>query len=367
MDPIDDPNPLKTAARIGLLGDLHGDLEHLLIVVRTMWGRGVDVMIQVGDFGFVWSGEDYQRTLDKISRRLRSRGQTLYWIDGNHEDFDVLYSKFPVDADGVRWLRPNIAHLPRGYRMALSSGRSVAVLGGANSIDRRLRTEGVDWWPAESITDENLAALGRQHADILIGHEAPLHVSDLDRELRATSGAWRPSEQKYAGESRRMYHRGFMAVRPRLSIGGHYHRHVDQELTFGEGAHAFRCRVVTLDMNGPKNMSQAILDVGSLHLEFFTRDDATVVRLSRRSHGKWLVKTQDAVHAFDLDYQTVERRPNPGARPSPTIDQPRPLLDIRMLHVGSVGIWMLDPVDEHIPYYDHFSSTIEHIERVAEL
>jgi hypothetical protein len=367
MNSADAPNPLATAMRVAVLGDVHGDLGHLLIVARTMWKRGVDVLLQIGDFGFVWNGEDYQRNLDKISRRLRNRGQSLFWIDGNHEDFAILQDKFPVDADGARWLRPNIAHLTRGYRTTLASGRSLAVLGGANSIDRRLRTAGRDWWPGESITEGDLASLGTEHADILIGHEAPLHVPDLDRELAATSGAWRPSEEEYAADGRRMFHRAFMAVRPRLVVSGHHHRHVDQHLSFGDGVDAFRCRVVILDKNEPKAISQAILDVASLHLEYFTRDDATVVQLDMRDRGKWLVGTHDAVHAFDLDNRTVERRPNPGARPSPTIDQPRPLLDIRMLYVGGVGIWTLNPVDDHVPYWDHFSPPIEHIVRVAEL
>jgi predicted phosphodiesterase len=367
MNSVDATNPLATATQLGVLGDVHGDLEHLLITARTMWSRGIDVLLQAGDFGFTWGVDNYQKDLDKISRRLRNRGQTLYWVDGNHDDFNVLYDKFPIDPDGLRRLRPNIIHAPRGYRTVLSSGRVLAVLGGANSIDRTLRTEGVDWWPAESITEADLAALGADHADILIGHEAPLHVPDLDRELEANPRGWRPSAHEYAEKSRRMFHRGFMAVRPQLTVGGHYHWHVDQELSFGEGEDAFRCRVVILDKNGPKNIAQAVLDVSSLNLEFFDRDDAEVIRLSRRSRGKWLVKTLDAVHAFDFDNRTVERRPNPGARPSPTIDQPRPLLGIRLLRVGSVGIWTLNPVEECVPYYDHLSSTIKHIERVAEL
>jgi predicted phosphodiesterase len=368
MSPVDSANPLASATRVAVLGDLHGDLAHLTVCAATAWKRGVDVLLQTGDFGFAWGTDNYQKDLDKISRRLRNRGQTLYWVDGNHDDFNILYEKFPLDPDGLRRLRPNILHAPRGYRTVLSSGKVLAVLGGANSIDRTLRTEGVDWWPEESITEGDLAALGADHADILIGHEAPLHVPDLDRELEANPRGWRPSAHEYAAESRRMFHRGFMAVRPQLSLSGHYHTHLDQDLSFGGGEDAFRCRVVILDKNEPKAKSQAILDVASMHLEYFTRDDAKVVRLDVRDRGKWIVRTHDAVHAFDLDNRTVERRPNPGARPSPTIDQPLPLLDIRMLHVGGVGIWTLDPLEErHSPYWDHFSPPIEHIERVAEL
>jgi hypothetical protein len=48
------PQTLQVAPRIGLLGDLHGDMEHLLLVAKTMREHGVFVMVQLGDFGFVW-------------------------------------------------------------------------------------------------------------------------------------------------------------------------------------------------------------------------------------------------------------------------------------------------------------------------
>ena len=365
-------NPLQTARMVGLLGDVHGDLNHLLTAARTFWARGVDVIVQLGDFGVVFSGEDFEKNLTKISRRLAKRNQTLYWLDGNHEDFDILYEKFPVDTDGLRRLRHNVIHMPRGYNMELAPYKAVTppnvlgVLGGANSIDRSLRTEHIDWWPQEQISEADLAALGSEHVDILLGHEAPLHVRTLDEDQGADRTGWRPSDYAYAAKGRRMFHQGFMAVRPRLHVGGHWHRWVDEVVEYGEADARFRCRVAILDMNGPQNIALAILDVGTLWLQFFTRGDAWVDGLDDRDAGKWLVHTGDAIHAFDLDAQTVERRPRPGARRS-SIDKPRPLLQLRMVHVGIRGLWLVNPDDERIPYSKYESSVIERIERVAEL
>jgi hypothetical protein len=366
------PNPLQTARTIGLLGDVHGDLDHLLTAMRTFWARGVNVVLQLGDFGFIWKGDNYEKALDKISRRLSGRNQTLFWIDGNHEDFDILYEKFPVDNDGLRRLRPNIIHLPRGYRTELApyddttTPHVLGVLGGANSIDRSRRTEHADWWQLEQITEADLAALGSDHVDVLLGHEAPLNVRGLDDDAGADRTGWRPSELAYAAEGRRMFHQGFMAVRPQLHVGGHWHRWIDERVEYGEADARFRCRVVVLDMNGPRNISLAILDVGTLALQFFTRSDSWVNRLDDRDAGKWLVHTADAVHAFDLDARTVERRPGPGARRS-SIDQPLPLLQLRRGHIGIQGLWVLNPEDEAIPYSKYESSVIERIERVTEL
>ena len=63
-------NPLQTDRKIGLLGDVHGDLDHLLTAVRTFRAHGVSAVVALGDVGIVWPGENWNKTLDKISRRL---------------------------------------------------------------------------------------------------------------------------------------------------------------------------------------------------------------------------------------------------------------------------------------------------------
>ena len=147
-------------------------------------------------------------------------------------------------------------------------------------------------------------------------------------------------------------------------MGGHWHRHVDTILAFGDGTRPFSCRVVVLDMNGADTLGQAILDTATLHLEFFTRGDSKVERLSMRDQGRWVVHTAVADLVFDLDARTVERRPRPSARQSPHVDRPLPLLDIRILHTGVIAIYTLDPLDEHVPYRDQFSSAaVDKIER----
>lgn len=266
---------LSTAGLVGVLGDTHGDMEHLLIVSHTMWSRGVSVLLVLGDFGFVWPGYNWDNALDKLSRRLAKKNQTLFWLDGNHEDFRTLYAKFPVSDDGLRRLRPNIIHLPRGYRTRLASGKTLAVLGGANSVDFGDRAEGSSWWAEELITEADLEALGTAHADVLVGHDAPRGVPSLDAWLEATNHFWPDDGVTYSNAGRRMLHRGFLQVRPDLYLGGHYHRHVDDTVQFDTGVQSFTSRVVILDMNGSSSaISQAILDVHSLELQFFARAES---------------------------------------------------------------------------------------------
>jgi hypothetical protein len=265
---------ISTTKLIGVLGDTHGDMHHLLIVSETMWIRGVSVLLVLGDFGFVWPRRNWAIDLSKISRRLAGRGQVLYFLDGNHEDFTRLY-RHPIGADGLRWLRPNIAHVPRGYRTTMLSGKTFAALGGANSVDAASRTVGSSWWREESITDDDLAHLGEQHADVMVGHDAPLDVPELDRRLAATDHWWSEAGKAYSAAGRQMFHRGFLQVRPQLYLGGHYHHHVDETVEYEADGEAFSCRVVILDMNEGRGWSQGILNVASLDLQYFARDDST--------------------------------------------------------------------------------------------
>ena len=275
-DPVE---TLATATRIGFLGDTHGDLEHVLRVARTMAARRIRTLLVLGDFGFIWPRENTGNILNKLSKRLADRGQSLFFVDGNHEDFRRLL-KFPVGADGLRWIRPNLAHIPRGYRTRLVSGRTLAALGGANSVDSVLRQEGYSWWAEEAITDADLAALGDDPADILIGHDAPMNLPTLDRRLAETAGLWPAAGREYAAAGRAVFHRGFIQVQPQLYLGGHYHRFIDETVAYGAGETGFVARVVILDKNGSKDaISQAILDMATLELTFFGRDHSTATEL----------------------------------------------------------------------------------------
>jgi len=259
------PCPLTLAEHVGFVGDLHGDLGALLAAARSLRGLGVDIGIAAGDFGFVWPGVNYKRTLDKISNRLQDLDFTLYFVDGNHEWFPELFT-YPVGVDGQRRVRENVIHLPRGYRTTLTSGREFAALGGANSIDRDERREGHDWWPEETISESDLVSLGDGPVDLMVGHDAPLRVPSLDWALAANELGLSEEMQEYSFAGRRALHRGFSALQPELYIGGHYHRFIDEIVDFDDWRSTFRTRVVLLDQASQGNQSTAIVDSSTLEV-----------------------------------------------------------------------------------------------------
>jgi len=139
-----------------------------------------DYLIICGDFGGVWDGgrEDlyWRRWLDR-------KNFTTLFIDGNHENFDLLRGFETVDFCGGRAHRisDSIYHLMRGQIYSID-GRSIFSFGGAQSHDRAIRTEGISWWreelPSEAEINEaraNLDAAGRR-VDIVLTHCAPTSV-----------------------------------------------------------------------------------------------------------------------------------------------------------------------------------------------
>jgi hypothetical protein len=168
-----------------LVGDVHGNLPwllHVLYEADKLFTRASEpaprIVIQLGDFGFrpVPDNPDLQA----LNAALAAAGMELWWIDGNHDWHPDIARLNDCDNPGSMADPgvalpgfPRIQYLPRGTRWNWRGRRWLAV-GGAASVDRLARTEGVDWWPTEEITEEQedaIIAVGP--ADVLLAHDCP--------------------------------------------------------------------------------------------------------------------------------------------------------------------------------------------------
>lgn len=255
-----------TPPLLGLVGDVHGQAAHAVAAVDALHARGVTEVHFLGDFGMVWSGRNSDdMALKRLRLALEANGQTAFVTGGNHENYDRLLAIEP-DGAGIRWIRKNIGLLPRGWRALTPSGRVIASLGGANSIDRYSRKAGVSWWPQEQITEEDLAALGTDLVDVLLAHDSPMSGA-LDERLRAGNHLWPAAGLAYSHEGHVMFHRGFRQVKPRLVVSGHYHLFLDVVESFrDEDGAEFESRVVILhESRFPRFVG--LLDTESLELK----------------------------------------------------------------------------------------------------
>lgn len=167
------PSPSDVSpVRVVVAGDWHGSTSWAVAILDHAANEGVQHIVQLGDFGF-WHGRFGAAFLDALDDTLIRHGQILWFVDGNHEDFDLLLD-IPVDAaTGVRPIRDRIAHLPRGFRWQWA-GRTWMALGGATSLDRPARRHVRSWWPQEEITDEDVRrAVAPGGVDVMVAHDCP--------------------------------------------------------------------------------------------------------------------------------------------------------------------------------------------------
>ena len=161
--------------RVLICGDLHGDTAGARAILRHVKEDDIDVVLQCGDFGY-WPKQprfkEFWKTWSEIS------GETTYgayWVDGNHEDHPALNEM-------VRNGPSPLGYLHRGALSTIGDGDlAILSLGGAVSVDRDHRTQGLNWFYEEApsfgeLSDMfNAATKAANHPGelIVISHEAP--------------------------------------------------------------------------------------------------------------------------------------------------------------------------------------------------
>jgi hypothetical protein len=170
---------------IVLTGDLHGSIDapKLRLLNEDKSFKNITYLIILGDFGLYWKYTDSligSTWLDYLSRQK----YTTLFIDGNHENFDVLmdYSETVNFLGGVAGKFTNkIYHLRRGNIYTIEE-KTFFTFGGATSIDKHLRTEGVSWWSEEtpSLKEFSFALSNlKKHnnsVDYILTHDCPSKV-----------------------------------------------------------------------------------------------------------------------------------------------------------------------------------------------
>ncbi|MBP3379938.1 MAG: metallophosphoesterase [Ruminococcus sp.] len=163
---------------IYVTGDTHGDIERFKDPQFKKLRRG-DTLIICGDFGFVWNGSKKEKS---VLKKLAALDYTVAFIDGCHENFDLLEA-FPTsewNGGEARFIAPNIIHLMRGQIYTIEN-KKIFTFGGGHSQDIEFRSES-KWWEREQPTHEEImAALSNLKAngnnvDYVITHEPPASV-----------------------------------------------------------------------------------------------------------------------------------------------------------------------------------------------
>lgn len=139
---------------IFVTGDTHGDIDFLKLKVLIDKKLSYDdILIILGDCAICWSKEELP-TMLKLYRLLKC---TIVFLDGNHENFDML-RKFPVVkyfGASMHKIDEHIFHILRGEIMTIDDIKFLCI-GGAHSIDKMFRTPNVSWWSDEDINNRDV-------------------------------------------------------------------------------------------------------------------------------------------------------------------------------------------------------------------
>lgn len=136
-----------------------------------------DYLIVCGDFGMVWSESKEEHYWRKW---LAERKYTTLFVDGNHENFDLLetYPKIEMFGGTVRKINDSIYQLLRGEVYTIQ-GKKFFTFGGAQSVDKCSRKEFISWWSQEMPTtaeyEHGLAKLAEHNCEVdyIITHTTP--------------------------------------------------------------------------------------------------------------------------------------------------------------------------------------------------
>jgi predicted phosphodiesterase len=186
-------------SKIRFIGDIHGDMSTYFAIIDDANKNGIEKTVQVGDFGigFIRNpiGEyDTEKNL---------------FIRGNHD--------CPYDCTlEPNWIKDGT------YKDGLM------YVGGATSIDKLQRKEGVDWWPDEVFSySEGMDYLNTyedKKPKIMVTHDIPEFVTThiLDS---TNNGSHAYKKQRYYDPSivRQVFEAMYDFHQPKLWIFGHWH------------------------------------------------------------------------------------------------------------------------------------------------
>ena len=168
---------------IYVTGDTHGH-NSIFKLSRRNFPEGKcltkkDYVIVLGDFGVIWNNVP-DKEEEHIIKWLRDSPFTTLFIDGNHENIFRLnkLEEIQMFDSIVGKVDDSIYHLKRGCVYNID-GKSIFTFGGARSMDKIYRTEGITWWPEEipSVAEENIGLLNldkvKNKVDYILTHECP--------------------------------------------------------------------------------------------------------------------------------------------------------------------------------------------------
>lgn len=161
-----------------LKGDIHGNLFEIIdFINRFNLGKNDNIII-LGDCGIAWRKDRKDLNQNIKLWNECGNGVKLYFIDGNHENFNILNS-LPIE-NNMGKIANNIYHLRRGQVYEFEN-KKILICGGADSIDKYRRIENFTWWKEETISQETIDDIPAGHYDYVLTHCCPRSIFEKNK------------------------------------------------------------------------------------------------------------------------------------------------------------------------------------------
>lgn len=184
---------------IRIIGDIHGK-KYDYEMISTQNGS-FDKSIQVGDMGVGFGQSDYWHE----SLNTHMKNNNAFFIRGNHDNPSTCREMDNWIIDGT-------------------VQDDIMFIGGAWSIDHQWRTEGVDWWADEELSQEELNRVIDVYCTvkpkIVISHDTPLEAS---YEMFIKSGRSFNGYEQIETRTGRALQTMFEFHQPKFHFFGHWH------------------------------------------------------------------------------------------------------------------------------------------------
>lgn len=177
------------------IGDIHGAFDYYALLIA-----GVEASVQVGDHGLGFRVKEDEMAEHEYNFPVQHR-----FIRGNHDKLEDC-QKNP------RWI-------PDG-----TIEGNTMYIGGAKSVDRYRRTEGIDWWADEELPYDELSDMvdlyEKTKPEVMVTHTCPVQINEAYFS-RVNYGGLKVDRTSQAFGT--MLH----IARPKLWIFGHFHHPAD--------------------------------------------------------------------------------------------------------------------------------------------
>lgn len=182
------------AKQVIICGDIHGDFKTLVYKLCVGWHYTDTLLIVAGDCGFGFNKPGYYQTVyNQVVGRLRKANNRVVFIRGNHDD-PAYFAEERFHYERWRCILD--------YSVIRAAGHEILCIGGAISVDRKVRmkendqliqlghTQTASWWADEApvFRPDEIASIPENISiDTVVTHSSPSFC-----ELRTKDGlkAW---------------------------------------------------------------------------------------------------------------------------------------------------------------------------------